>query len=397
MELARAEELGFSPARLARISATMRQYIERRQFAGMVTMVARRGRVVHFEAAGMLDIEAAKTMRRDAIFRIYSMTKPITSTAVMILLEEARLRLGDPVSAYLPIFKDLKVIQVRAGGDIALVPPTRGPTIQDLLTHSAGLSYGFEPDSYLDDLYREKVWKPLESADGATLEDVVSAVARLPLAFHPGTAFRYSIATDVLGYLVQVVAGKPLDVFLKERIFEPLGMQDTGFWVPHERIGRFATCYGPAEEGGLKVIDAPATSNYAKPARFLSGGGGLVSTAEDYLRFCQMLLNKGRMGSARILGRKAVELMLINHLPEGVAMTDPGYGFGLGGRVMVDAARAQTLGSQGSWGWGGAANTKFWIDPREELIAILMTQFMPNDLYPLHTDFINLTYQSLVD
>lgn len=397
MELARAEELGFSPARLARISATMRQYIERRQFAGMVTLVARRGRVVHFEAAGMLDIESAKTMRRDAIFRIYSMTKPITSTAVMILLEEARLRLGDPVSAYLPIFKDLKVIQVRAGGDIALVPPAREPTIQDLLTHSAGLSYGFEPESYLDDLYREKVWKPLESADGATLEDTISAVARLPLAFHPGTAFRYSFATDVLGYLVQVVAGKPLDVFLKERIFEPLGMQDTGFWVPHERIGRFATCYSPAEEGGLKVIDAPATSNYAKPARFLSGGGGLVSTAEDYLRFCQMLLNKGRMGSARILGRKAVELMLINHLPEGIVVPDPGYGFGLGGRVMVDAGRAQTLGSQGSWGWGGAANTKFWIDPREELIAILMTQFMPNDLYPLHTDFINLTYQSLVD
>jgi CubicO group peptidase (beta-lactamase class C family) len=231
-----------------------------------------------------------------------------------------------------------------------------------------------------------------------SLEDFVSQVARLPLAFQPGTAFRYSVATDVLGCLVQVLAGKPLDVFLKERIFEPLGMTDTSFWVPHEKSGRFATLYAPAEEGGLKLVDeSPMNRDFAQPARFLSGGGGLVSSTEDYLRFCQMLLNKGRMGSARILGRKAVELMMVDHLAPEVPFTDPGYGFGLGGSVLLDPARAQTLGSVGNWGWGGAASTKFWIDPREELIAILMTQLLPNGEIPLHTDFINLTYQSLID
>lgn len=397
MELARPEDLGFSPARLARINVVMRQYIERRQFAGIVTLVARRGRVVHFETNGMLDIESGKLMRRDTLFRIYSMTKPIASVAVMILMEEARLRLADPVSLYLPDFKDMKVLQPRPTGDYDLVPAKREITIRDLLTHTSGLSYGFEPSSYLDELYRRKVWSKVESEEGMTLEEAVAEIARLPLAFHPGRAFRYSFATDVLGYLVQVISGKPFDIFLKERIFEPLGMLDTSFWVPHEKVGRFASCYGPAENGGLKIVQTPVNRDYTRPARLISGGSGLVSTTEDYLRFCQMLLNKGRMGSARILGRMSVELMFANHLPPDVVYNEPGYGFGLGGSVLLDPARAQMLGTPGTWGWGGAANTKFWIDPREELIAILMTQFMPNDLYPLYTDFVNLVYQSLTD
>jgi CubicO group peptidase (beta-lactamase class C family) len=397
MELARPEELGFSPARLARISSTMKQYVERRQFAGIVTLVARRGRVVHFETIGKMDIESGRPMRRDAIFRIYSMTKPVTSTAVMILLEEARFRLGDPISDYLPIFKRMQVLQPRPGGDFDLVPARREITIRDLLTHVGGLSYGYETSSYIDELHRKKIWSRVESAEGMTVEDVISEIARMPLAFHPGKTYRYSFSTDVLGYLVQVLSGKPLEVFLKERILEPLGMSDTAFWVPPEKVGRFAACYGPAEEGGLKLIGTPLNHNFTLPAHFASGGGGLVSTAEDYLRFSQMLLNKGRMGSARILGRKTVELMFLNHLAPDIVYPDPGYGFGLGGRVLLDPARAQVLGSEGSWGWGGAANTKFWIDPREDLIGILMTQFMPSDLYPLYVDFINLTYQALVD
>jgi CubicO group peptidase (beta-lactamase class C family) len=315
----------------------------------------------------------------------------------MILFEEARLRLGDPLSTYIPAFKDMKVLQARPTGDYDLVPAQHEITVRDLLTHTSGLSYGFEASSVLDELYRKQIWSRVEAEGSMTLEDVVVEIARLPLAFHPGKAFRYSFATDVLGYLVQVLSGKPLDVYLKERIFEPLGMLDTSFWVPHEKIGRFAVCYGPAEGGGLKVIDTPVNRDYTQPARFISGGSGLVSTAEDYLRFCQMLLNKGRMGSARILGRKTIELMFANQLAPGVPFSDPGFGFGLGGWVLLEPARTQMLGTPGSWGWAGAANTKFWIDPREELIAILMTQFMPNDLYPLYTDFVNLVYQSMTD
>jgi CubicO group peptidase (beta-lactamase class C family) len=397
MELARPEEIGFSPARLARINGVIRQYIERRQFAGIVTLLARRGRVVHFEASGMLDIEAGRLIRRDAIFRIYSMTKPVVSAAVMILFEEARLRLADPLGAYLPIFNEMKVLQPRPTGDFELVPARRAITIRDLLTHTSGLTYGLETSSYIDELYRRKIWSRMESQEGMSLEEMVGEIARLPLSFQPGKVFRYSIATDVLGYLIQVISGKSLDAFLKERIFEPLGMLDTAFWVPPEKVGRFAVCYGPAEGGGLKPVDSMFNQNYTKPARFLSGGGGLVSTAEDYLRFCQMLLNKGRLGSARILGRKTVELIMSNHLAADVPFTEPGYGFGLGGSVLLDPARTQMLGTPGSWGWGGAANTRFWIDPREELVAILMTQFMPSDLYPLNTDFINLTYQALAD
>ena len=397
MELARPEELGFSSARLARITPALKGYVERKQVAGIVSLVARRGRVVHFETCGMMSLDGTRSMRRDAIFRIYSMTKPITSAAAMVLVEENHLRLGDPLAMYLPMFKNMKVYTPRGGADFDLVPARREITVRDLFIHTAGLSYGFEPNSYLDGLYREKIQAILEKRSEMSLEEGIQEIAKLPLALHPGTAFRYSVSIDVLGYLIQVVSGKPFEVFLKERIFDPLGMGDTGFWVPPEKLGRFTTNVGPSETGELRVIDEPSTSPYIKPAKFASGGGGLVSTTEDYLRFCQMLLSQGRLGNTRVLGRKTVELMFANHLAPDVNSHDPAYGFGLGGAILLDPARAQCLGSAGSYHWSGAANTIFWIDPREELAGILMLQFMPNNLYPLETDFRNLVYQAMVD
>jgi CubicO group peptidase (beta-lactamase class C family) len=336
-------------------------------------------------------------MQSDTIFRIYSMTKPITSAAVLMLMEEGRLRLADPIAQYIPGFKDVKVLDSAPGSGVRQVSADRPITIRDLLTHTAGLSYGFD-DVYIDELYRKHIWGPKEANPDTTLADWISELARLPLASQPGTRFRYSVATDVLGYLVQVISGMPFEAFLKQRIFEPLGMSDTDFWVPPEKIARFAANYGPDPDAGLKVIDSPATSHYTRPPKAPSGGGGLVSTTTDYLRFAQMLLNKGEVDGVRLLGRKAVELMTANHLPDGAhPFDDLSRGFGLGVGVLINLGKSQTLGSVGNYGWGGAANTNFWIDPQEDLLGILMLQFMPSDTYPIVADFRNLTYQALVE
>jgi CubicO group peptidase (beta-lactamase class C family) len=326
------------------------------------------------------------------------MTKPITSAAVLMLFEQGHFQLSDPIAHYIPAFADVKVLDNSVGSGVRYVDPVRPISIRDLLTHTAGLSYGFDENVYIDDLYREQVYSLRQNGSDLTLEDFIHAIAKLPLAHQPGSAFRYSFATDVLGLLVQVVAGMPFAEFLRQRIFEPLGMVDTGFHVPAEQIGRFAATYGPDQEHGLAVVDAPATSDFARPTQAPSGGGGLISTASDYLRFAQMLLNKGELDGARLLGRKTVELMASNHLPAGVHPFDEQHsGFGLGVSVLLDPARAQNLGSAGTFAWGGAANTKFWIDPREELIGILMVQFMPNDTYPVGPNFRTLVYQALVD
>jgi CubicO group peptidase (beta-lactamase class C family) len=247
-------------------------------------------------------------------------------------------------------------------------------------------------------MIQKRIWGMLEREPGTTLERMIRELARLPLAYQPGSAWLYSLATDVLGYLVQVISGMPFDEFLKQRIFEPLEMVDTDFYVPEDKIGRFAANYGPGEDGGLQVIDPPATSQYAKPTAHPSGGGGLVSTASDYLRFAHLLLNKGELDGVRLLGRKTVELMTMNHLPDGLhPWEDPFRGFGLGVDVLTDVAKAQIPGSVGTYGWGGAANTNFWVDPREELIGLLMLQFMPSGTYPVIPDFKVLVYQSIID
>jgi CubicO group peptidase (beta-lactamase class C family) len=397
MELVKPEELGFSSSRLARIKPFLEGAVERKQYAGFLSLAARRGKVVHLEKCGWMDIESGAPMQFDTLFRIYSMTKPITTSAVMMLFEEGRIRLRDDVSDYIPAFKDTRVYQVRNGSDFDLVPQARPMSIHDLLTHTAGLSYGFDEKSYVDDLYRKSIWQRMDKGADLDLETVILEVAKLPLAHQPGTAWRYSMATDVLGYLVQVVSGKSFDVYLKERIFDPLGMVDTGFTVPPEKVSRLATVYNPDKQGGLTPDHSPMITRFTRPTRNFSGGGGLVSSLGDYFRFAQMLLNGGVLEGQRLLGRKTVESMLMNHLPQGINPDDPASGFGLGGSVLLDVAHSQNLGSPGIWGWGGAANTKFWIDPKEEVLGLLMLQFMPGFLHPIDQDYQNLVYQSLVD
>lgn len=390
------ESVGFSSQRLERLNRVMQRYIDQEQMAGIITLVARHGQIVHLEKRGWMDIEAGKAMEFDTIFRIYSMTKPITSAAVMMLYEEGHFRLNEPVSAFIPAFKEMKVYQPRGNADFDLVPARREITIRDLLTHTAGLSYGFDENSAVDALYREKLWKQLEKVKKMDLGKAIEIVAGLPLANQPGCVWRYSFAIDVLGYLVQVVSGKPFDQFLKERIFEPLSMVDTDFYVPEKKHARLSAVYGPKEGGGLKVIEPVSASEYLRRAKLLSGGGGLVSTTADYLRFAQMMLNKGALDGVRLLAPKTVELMMMNHLPGNATMPDdPSAGFGLGGAVVLDVAASQGYGSVGNWGWGGAANTWFWIDPREDLVGILMVQYMPAFVVPIDQDFKNMVYQAL--
>jgi CubicO group peptidase (beta-lactamase class C family) len=391
------ENVGLSSTRLQRIAPVMQQYVDRQTFAGIVTLVARKGQVAHLEAFGWQEKETNLPMKTDTIFRIYSMSKPITSAAVMMLCEEGKLRLSDAISRYIPEFKNPQVMVARGNSDYDLVPAKREVTLHDLLTHSGGFSYGFDDHSALDALYR-KWFESLEKDADLTLEKMMVelAKAKLPLAFQPGTAFRYSFSIDILGYIVQLAAEQLFDEFLQERIFGPLGMVDTAFWVPPEKVHRFAATYGSAENGGLKAIDPVADSRYTKPTRNPSGGGGLVSTASDYFRFGQMMLNRGQLDGVRLLGRKTVEWMLQNHLPESVhTWDDPAIGFGLGGSVLLKPGLSHRPGSVGKFGWGGAANTEWAIDPAEELQCLIMLQYMPAFTIPIVEDFTQLVYQAL--
>jgi CubicO group peptidase (beta-lactamase class C family) len=400
MDTAKPEKVGFSSERLGRINAVMQKYVDEGKCAGILTMVARRGQIAHLDCFGMMDVEAGKPMQPDTIFRIFSMSKPVTSVAVMMLYEEGFFQLNTPVSEFIPGFEDTKVFVQETESGLELADMEREMTIHDLLTHTSGLSYGFHEDTPVDALYRDA---RQNLGGGATLEKMVETLSTLPLAFQPGQGWRYSFSTDVLGYVVQVICGQSFDVFLQQRIFEPLGMVDTGFYVPAAKIDRFAALYGGAGEGELELMEAPATGRYAKPPAFLSGGGGLVSTVHDYVRFAQMLLNGGELDSARLLGRKTVELMMMNHLPEALLpfTVNPGeppawgYGFGLGGKVMMDPARAGVLGSRGEYSWSGAASTGFWVDPREEVVGLIMTQLMPYQ--PLVNVLRVLVYQALAD
>ncbi len=392
--IASPDKVGLSSARLERINTVMQSYVDQEKYSGLITMVARRGKVAHFECFGMMDREANKAMKPDTIFRIYSMTKPITSVAIMMLYEEGRFQLNDPVSRFIPEFSNLKVFVKETESGPELADLKREMTIKHLLTHTSGLTYGFDPNSPVDVMYR----KAGVLDHNGTLEDMAQKLVKLPLLHQPGSVWHYSVSTDVLGYLVEVISGLSFDVFLEERIFKPLGMIDTGFHVPQEKIDRFAAVYGPAEGGGIKVIDAPETSRFSKPASFFSGGGGLVSTTSDYVRFAQMLLNKGELDGNRLLGRKTVEFMTINHVPEGFhPFESKAAGFGLGFAIQMDVAQSGILSSKGSFGWGGAADTGFWVDPEEAIIGLIMPQFMPGGYYPVKQDFRVLVYQAIVD
>jgi len=402
----RPEDLGLSAERLARIEPFFRRnYVDTGKLAGMVSLVARRGEIAHLAAFGRRDAEAGTPMTTDTVFRIYSMTKPIVSVALLSLYEEGRFQLDDPVSRFIPSWADLKVWSDGTPDSYTVTFPEREMQIRDLLTHTSGLTYGFMNRHPLDALYRRR---GVEREGSATTQEMIDKLAELPLRFSPGTQWSYSVATDVCGYLCEVISGRPLDEFLAERIFRPLGMVDTGFWVRPDQAHRLAANYAWTAREPLLLFDAPATSTYLTPPTFLSGGGGLVSTAHDYLRFAQMLANRGELGGQRVLGRKTVEYLSSNHLPGNADLASmgqrvfsevsyEGIGFGLGVSVTLDPAKAGAVGSVGDHGWGGAASTVFWVDRSEELVVILLAQLMPSSTYPIRREMRALTYQALID
>jgi len=363
MAVASPRDVGISAEKLALLKPAVQELVDDQRIAGATVVVARKGKIAFFETFGMMDKEAKKPMAKDAIMRFYSMTKPITSVAVMMLYEEGKIKLDDPVSKYIPQLKELKVYS--ESGNEALNRPM---TIRDLLRHTSGFTYGFFGNTAIDKMYREKGvfdWQ-------GNLEDMVDKLSEIPLLYQPGTKWHYSVSTDVLGYLVEKVSGRPLDKFFRRRIFKPLGMKDTAFYVPAKKLDRFAVCYGPKLTGGLNVTDDPAKSRYLKKPTMLSGGGGLVSTAPDYLRFCQMLLNRGQLDGKRLLRAETVEMMTRNQLPEGVSRDDSG-GFGLGFSVRTEDGKFP----KGEYGWGGMASTHFWICPKDDLVVIALSQRIP--------------------
>lgn len=400
----RPEDVGLSAPRLARVSDWMRLQVERKRTAGVATLISRRGKTAFVDMAGQADVARAKAVGPDTIYRIYSMTKPLTSVAIMMLYEEGRFQLDDPISRFLPLFANQRVFTGGSRGKIDTVPAERAITFRDLLTHTSGLTYGFMEATPVDGAYRSL--KIDFQTQETSLRDVVERLAAVPLLAQPGKRWNYSVSTDVLGYLVEVISGLPFERFLLERVIKPLGMTDTDFFVPETKHARLAANYAPDGKGGLTQIDDPAASRYLKPRTVNSGGGGLVSTLGDYARFCQFMLNKGELGGVRLLGRKTVELMTSNHLggdmgdmgtPRFSETTYEGIGFGLGFSVMIDPAKAQIVGTPGEYAWGGAASTAFWVDPAEEMFVVFLTQLMPSSSYPFRRELRVLSYQSIVD
>ena len=374
------EDVGVSTKRLKRIRSFLQGYYNSGEVSGFLTVVARRGKIVHFETIGMQDVENNKPVEPDTIFRIYSMSKPITSVAVMMLYEEGHFQLGTPVSRFIPEFKNMKVYNA---DQTEILDAQKPITIKHLLMHTAGLTYGWG-DKPVDERYKEA--QIFES--GTTLADMVKKLGDIPLVHEPGERWTYGVSVDVLGYLVEVVSGMPFEEFLQTRLFKPLGMVDTAFSVPPEKVDRFAALYRHnRRENQMKRVgkDAPLAND--EVSFFPSGGGGLVSTAADYMRFSQMLLNGGELDGVRILGKKTVELMRYPHHDDW---------FGLGFRVVTRKDPPNTLESVGNFSWGGAAATTFWIDPQEELIGLLMTQLL-NNPYPFQRQFKVLTYQALTE
>lgn len=414
-DLVDPSEVGLDPDRLARIPRFLdERYLAPGRLPGFTLLVHRGGRTAHLSTQGWADVAAGTPMRADTIVRIYSMSKPVTSVALMALHEEGRFQLDDPVSRFLPGWDELRVWRDGDPGRYSTTFPERPMQIRDLLTHTSGLTYGWMGRHPVDALYRRRG----VSAPDVDLEQFCDRLSGLPLLFSPGSQWSYSVATDVLGRLVELISGQRFDEFLRERIFEPLGMVDTAFWVPDDRADRLATNYAvpslspfPLPEGAsgdeVVAIDAGDRSPFRRPPTFLSGGGGLVSTAGDYLRFCRMLLEGGALDGARVLGPRTIGHMASNQLPSGgdlASMGQPvfsetsydGIGFGLGFSVLLDPARANVVGSPGEFAWGGAASTLFWIDPAEELIVIGLTQLMPSSAYPIRRELRSLVYSSIV-
>jgi CubicO group peptidase (beta-lactamase class C family) len=425
------ETVGLSAARLSYIPEHFNRYVDDGKIPGYLVLIARRGKVAYLHRYGFRDVEAGHPVEEDTIFRIYSMTKPITTIGVLMLYERGLLQLDDPVSEFIPAFKHLEVFESGDAENYQTVPAEREVTIRDLLTHTAGFTYGFMHAHPVDAMYRQRELVGDNRSD-MSLQAMVGHLSELPLLFSPGTRWSYSHATDILGYLIQEISGKALDHYFAEQILEPLGMADTAFTVSADKVARFAAGY-ERDGDGFRVDDKPGESLYLKQAKLLAGGGGLVSTGHDYLRFSQMLLNKGQLDGVHLLGRKTVELMTSNHLPQNGDLTSMGYtsysdtrrdgigigglgarfnlrlggvrtetradgiGFGFGGSVLLNPATAHILGSPGEYSWSGAAGTAFFVDPVEEMTVIFLTQLRPSWSYPIRRELRVLTYQAIVD
>lgn len=412
------ESVGLSKAALDRVDAHLKsRYIDAGRFPGTHLLVYRRGKVAHSSVQGFADLERKLPVKDDTIYRIYSMTKPLTSVAFMMLVEEGLVAIDEPVAKYIPEWKDLGVFVAGTAPAFLTRPPSRPMLIVDLMRHTAGLTYGFQQRSNVDAAYRaEKIGEVEKSG---TLQSMVEALAKIPLEFSPGEAWNYSVATDVLGYLVGKISGMPFEQFLKARILDPLGMTDTDFHVPASKAHRFAACYSADPGGGmtfhagqrregLTLQDDPATSSFLSPPSFISGGGGLCSTVSDYLTFCRALLNGGQLGGVRLIGPKTLALMTSNHIPGGRSLPEVsrslfseaaynGIGFGLGFAVTMRPSETLIAGSPGEYNWGGAATTSFWIDPAEELITIFMTQVLPSSAYPLRRELRSMVYAAITE
>ncbi len=411
------EKLGMSSSRLARLDEIMRRrYVEAGLLPGMLTYIYRKGHLVHTNLCGHMDIERGRKLREDAIFRIYSMSKPITAVALMMLVEEGLLGLDDAVHTHIPAWKDLGVyasgmpsLLSNAPTNYLTTPVQRPMKVVDLATHTSGLTYGFMMRSAVDGAYRRAKVTDRQTPGGLT--EMVDKLAGIPLDFSPGTAWNYSVAIDVMGYLVEKLSGVSFGEFLRTRLFEPLGMSDTAFYVPEDKIQRFTSCYQPELKGkGLKLQDDGRESPYATPPSLELGGEGLVSTAHDYLRFCRMMLNGGTLDGVQILSPKTVALFSLNYLPDNrevADMTTPGMfsesgyagvGFSLGCGVNVDVAKTRLPGSLGEYFWGGAAATAFWIDPKEDLTVVFMTQVIGSEArLTLRRDLRTLVYAAMTE
>ncbi len=408
--MTKAKKAGFSAERLARIDSVLREkYVGKGELPGTLLQIWRRGDLAYQGMLGSMDLERGKPMREDAVFRIYSMTKPVTAVALMMLVEEGRIGLDDDVALHIPSWKDLAVFAGGVPGAFLTTPVRRPMKVLDLFTHTAGLTYGFLARTNVDAAYRKR--KVAEPANEGGMDGLIADLAALPLECSPGDSWNYSVSIDVLGYLVEKISGMTFGEFLRTRLFEPLGMADTAFHVDPGKIDRFASCYVARPEGGITLQDDARASSYAAPPAFESGGGGLVSTAADYMRFCRMLLGGGELDGVRILGPKTVALFSLNLLPGSKDMTEiglapaqfneagyAGVGFSLGCGVTIDLARTRLPGTVGEFFWGGAAATAFWIDPKEDMAVVFMTQVLQSPHHiGLRRDLRTLVYSAMTE
>jgi CubicO group peptidase (beta-lactamase class C family) len=372
-------------------------YVDDGKYVGTMTLVSRKGEVAYLDSLGFMDRENKRPMQEDTIFRIYSMSKAITSIAIMQLYEKSKFRLDDPVYWYIPSWKNLRVYQSGVYPNFLTSRPERHMTIRDLLTHMSGLTYDFMYKSNVDAAYRKTKVQQAE-----TLEEFVEILSTLPLEFSPGNKWNYSVSTDVLGYLVEVISGMKLEEYFNTNIFEPLNMEDTSFSCPQEKVDRLASLYEHVPNGEPRLLEIPFLNT-----KMASGGGGLFSTMADYHNFCSMLLNQGEFNGKRLIGRKTLELMTVNHLPNNQDLTEmsesafsetpyAGVGFGLGFSVMLDPAKSQTTSDIGEYGWGGAASTVFMINPKEDMFIIFLTQLLPSSTYQVRRELRSLVYSSLM-